>query len=757
MISIVTGPRILLRRLRAVMAKPKSPQARLNEIVVAIAGNMVAEVCSVYGVEEDGSLRLIATEGLNPEAVNKTKLKVGEGLVGNIAATAEPLTLTDARKHPAFAYRPETGEEIYHSFLGVPILHGGRTIGVLVVQNRTKRIYSEEEVETLETVAMVLSEVVAQHAGDGRQAVQKSIESAALGVVRRRGAGFAEGIGIGHVVLHEPRIHVTNLIADNIAEEQVRLDGALGRLRDSIDAMLLRPDFLHSGEHREVIEAYRMFAHDRGWVNRMHEAVSSGLTAEAAIERVLNDTRARLARQPNPLLRERLHDLDDLAHRLLRHLTGQSDTAAGQDLPRDTIIFARNMGPAALLDYDPKKLRGVVLEEGSPTSHVAIVARALDVPLVGKVVDILDIVTEGDPVIIDGQSGDVYLRYTGEVEESYKEKLAFRTRQQARFARLSTVPAVSGDGIPVEILLNAGLLVDLPHLEQTGASGIGLFRTELHFMVAARFPRLNEQVAFYRSVLDAAGEKSVTFRALDIGGDKTLPYLTQTKEDNPALGWRAMRLALERPALFRIQMRALLKAAAGRELRVIFPMIADVREFRQVQKLFRHEREHLLGHGHDIATDIRLGVMIEVPSLLWQLDHLLPLTDFVSLGTNDLLQFVFACDRSQPKLSGRYDLLSPTMLQILDQVAAKAREHDTPLTLCGEMAGRPLEMLALLALGYRSLSMNPASVGPVKSTILNTEIRPLEQAVRPLIHSGKTTIRPELAELARKQGLLEDL
>src|SRR5260221_3796793 len=402
------GPRVLLRRLREVMAEPVSAQERLDKIVVLIAANMVAEVCSVYVLRVDATLELYATEGLNREAVHQTVMRSDEGLVGLVAGEATAVNLSDAQAHPAFSYRPETGEEIYHSFLGVPILRAGNTLGVLVVQNRARRTYSEEEVEALQTTAMVLAGMIAS--GELAALAQPGAEPAVRRSLRLQGSVLNDGIALGHVVLHEPRVIVTNFIADNVSKERARLETAIAALRADLDAMLEHGDVAEGGEHREVLEAYRMFAHDRGWVHKLEEAVMTGLTAEAAVERVQSDTRARMLRQTDPYLRERLHDLDDLANRLLRQLLGRDHAPAREHLPENAILVARSMGPAALLDYDRKRLRALVLEESGPTSHVAIVARALGIAAVGEVSNAIGLVDSGDAVLVDGARSDGHRR-----------------------------------------------------------------------------------------------------------------------------------------------------------------------------------------------------------------------------------------------------------------------------------------------------------------------------------------------------------
>jgi phosphotransferase system, enzyme I, PtsP len=740
----------MLRRLREVMAEHESAQARLDKVVVLIASNIVAEVCSLYLRRRDGSLELVATEGLNPVAVHNTHLKPGEGLVGLIAEQAEPKQFADAQHHPAFSYRPETGEEIYHSFVGVPILRGGHTIGVLTVQNQTMRHYSDEEVEALQTTAMVIAEMIAS---GGFVTEEVTAETRRDSNARFEGQPISEGVALGHIVLHEPRIVVTRLIAEDVDVERQRLLQAIEDLTGMIDEMMERGDLARAGEHREVLEAFRMFAHDHGWRRRLDEALATGLTAEAAVQRVRNDTRARMLRMPDPRFRDRLHDIDDLSNRLLRLLSGGTETAATGSLPEDAIVIARTMGPAELLDYDRQRLRALVLEEGGANSHVAIVARALGIAAITQCKGVLEAVEPGDAAILDAEGGELHLRPTQEVILAYSDKVRFRARRQAQYAALRDVPAMTLDDQRVSLNINAGLLFDLPHLGQSGADGIGLFRTELQFMISSTFPRLEQQTRLYKSILDAAGGRPVVFRSLDVGGDKVLPYFRAGTEENPALGWRAIRMALDRPALFRTQIRALLRAAHGRELRVMLPMISDVSELEAARALIDRELTLLKKHGRPEPSRLMVGVMIEVPALLWQLDNVLPIADFASVGSNDLVQFLFAADRGNERVADRFDSLNPAALRAFRQIVEAAEKHDTPLTLCGEMAGKPLEAMALIGLGFRSISMAPASVGPVKAMVLSLDAGNLKERLDELLEGKKTSVREELKRFAAETGV----
>ncbi|WP_188854140.1 phosphoenolpyruvate--protein phosphotransferase [Aureimonas glaciei] len=720
-----SGPRVLMRKIRELMAEPLQPQARLDEIVRQIAQNMVAEVCSIYVLRADAVLELYATEGLNPGSVHLAQLKLGEGLVGTIAATARSLNLSEAQKHPAFTFIPGTGEEPFNAFLGVPILRAGRTLGVLDVQNRAKRVYREEEVEALETVAMVVAEMIAAGSLEGlsRPGVVLDLSRP----VSFNGVALADGIGLGHVVLHEPRVVVTNLFNEDVDAEITRLEQSLQFLRISIEDMLSRRDIAAEGEHRAVLEAYRMFAHDRGWVRRLEEAVRNGLTAEAAVEKVQSDMRARMMHMTDPYIRERLHDFDDLANRLLRQLMGRTEIGEGDDEPSDAIIVARSMGAAELLDYRRDKIRGLILEEGTATSHVVIVARALGLPVVGQAKGVVSMSENRDAIIVDGADGGVHLRPSPEVEAVFVEKVQFRAKRQEQYRALRDVPAETRDGVAVNLLMNAGLLVDLPQLVDSGAAGIGLFRTELQFMIASSMPKASEQERLYSAVIDAAGDKPVTFRTLDIGGDKLLPYLHQSAEENPALGYRAIRLALDRPGLMRTQLRALLKAARGRELRIMFPMVTELSELHRARDLIARELSHLTKFGHLMPRQLKLGAMIEVPSLLFQLDELMALVDFVSIGSNDLFQFFSAVDRGNARMAGRFDDLSPPFLSALKSILDAGTRNGVEVSLCGEMAGKPLAAMALMGLGFRSISMTPSAIGPVKAMMIELELAKLER------------------------------
>jgi phosphotransferase system, enzyme I, PtsP len=748
----VSGTRRLLRRLRDIMAGSGSAQERLDRIVRVIAAEMVAEVCSAYVMRAGEVLELFATEGLRPEAVHRTRLRVGEGLVGVIAATARPLALADAQSHPNFAYRPETGEEIFHSLMGVPILRGGRVLGVLVVQNRTLRPYTEDEIEVLQTVAMIVAELVASgHLVNPLEIAQS--QAGGMLPLRLVGVRLNSGLAIGPAVLHEPRVVIRQVVAEDVDAELARLRRAVTAMREAIDELVETSREFGAGEHHDVIETYRMFAADRGWIARIADAIRSGLTAEAAVQKVSDDTRTRMLQVGDPYLRERLFDLEDLANRLQQHLSGRPPGAAWTELPPEFILVARAMGPAELLDYGRRRIMGLMLEEGSPTAHVTIVARAFDIPVVGQVEDATTRTEAGDIVVVDGDHAQVLIRPSADIQQSVAAAVEARTRRRSFYETLRSVPSVTRDGIEIKLLINAGLLLDMEQLAVTGAEGVGLFRTEFPLMVRDTFPALEELTEFYRRVFDRARCSPVIFRTLDIGGDKVLPYLPYAVEDNPAMGWRGIRIGLDRPAMLRRQLRALIRAAQKRTLFVKFPMVAEIAELEAARKIVDLELARAVEEGRVLPRSVKIGVMLEVPALLWQLPELCQRVDFLSVGTNDLLQFLYASDRGNPRLAERYDPLSPPMLTAFREIIAQTRAAGVPLSMCGDMAGNPVEAMALIALGFRSLSMAATSIGPVKTMIRSLDAGAVAKYLDEIGHRPDHSLRPKLEAYARDHDI----
>ena len=754
--SAVTSARTILTRLHDVMASRSHVQAKLNTVVEVIGEGLDSEVCSVYLLRE-GMLELFATRGLAQEAVHVTRMAIGEGLVGTIAGNIETLNLAEAAAHPDFSYRPETGEDRYHSFAGVPIVRRERAVGVLCVQHVDPRRYEEVEIEALQTVAMVLSELIS-NAGlvDDEEA---ALSPQQTGPVRLTGLALVKGLAAGAAVYHQPRITIEHVMAEDRDAELQRVYLAFDKMREQIDRMASQAEFGVGGEHEEVLETYKMFAYDEGWSRRIIEAIDSGLTAEAAIERVQQRTRMRMRQIDDPLLADRMHDLEDLANRLLRIVSGQMGTAASMGLRQDSILIARNLGPAELLEYDKRRLKGVVLEEGSLTAHVVIVARAMGIPVLGRVRGLRGAVRDGDPLLLDASQGTVTVRPLPAMTEAFEARFAKSKERQAAYAALRDVEPFTRCGTRITVMMNAGLRDDMPNLALTGADGVGLFRTEFQFLVSATLPARERQTRLYRDVLEAAGNRPVVFRTVDIGGDKVLPYLRHNDgelEENPAMGWRALRVALEREGLLKVQARALLEAAAGRTLNVMFPMVSEPWEFDAARGVFESQREFLKKQKKLLPEAIRYGAMLEVPALAEQLDLIAPRLSFLSIGTNDLTQFLFAADRSHPKLAERYDWLSPAILRFLRRVLLSVAGHNVDVTVCGEMGGRRLEALALLGLGIHRLSITPASVGPIKELVRKIDLSEISAAMKQWLSSPPPNMREALTQWAQERGIEVD-
>ncbi len=750
------GARELLRRLHDVMAARNSTQGKLDQVAGLIADALESEVASVY-LLRDGMLELFATRGLKQQAVHVTRLALGQGLVGTIAETRAPLNLAKASTHPRFAYRPETGEERFHSFAGVPIIRRERAVGVLAVQHVQPRDYDDVEIEALQTVAMVLAELIAA-AGlidDGESAPRAQRDQSPL---RIGGLKLVDGMARGVAVFHEPRIVITNTVADDADAERERLRSAFLRMRAEIDQMVSRAEFAGPGDHDDILETYKMFAFDEGWARRINDGIDGGLTAEAAIEAVAQAQRIKLGSAADPYLRERMHDLEDLSNRLIRIVSGQSGTAAQRGLTEDSILIARNLGPAELLEYDRAFLKGVAMEDGSLTAHVTILARAMGVPLLGRARDLRDQVAEGDPLLLDAGAGALFVRPTQAVILGYQAQTALKAKKQAAFDKLRDLPAESRDGIRIRLMMNAGLRSDLPALDITNADGIGLFRTEFQFLVSATLPRKGRQLALYRDVLKAAGQRTVIFRTVDIGGDKAVPYVEDRgeREENPAMGWRAIRLALARSGLLAAQSRALLEAAAGQTLHLMFPMVAEPWEYEAARAIVEDRQRRLAAAGIPHAEQVKYGAMLEVPALAMVLDELLPRLDFLSIGTNDLTQFLLAADRGNPRLADRYDWLSRAVLRFLKKVVDEATAANVPVSVCGEMGGRPLEALALIAIGVDRLSITPAAIGPIKAMVRSSCIGPLRAEMDGWLATPGTDIRKALTAAAAAQAIQLD-
>ncbi|KAF0117921.1 MAG: phosphotransferase system enzyme I PtsP [Hyphomonadaceae bacterium] len=722
-------------------------QTRMNHMVTQIANEMVADVCSIYLRRNDGSMELCATEGLKPEAVHNTRLKPSEGLVGLVADGVEPISLSDAPHHKRFSYRAETGEDPYMSFLGVPLLKGGRLIGVLVVQNRAAKSYHEDDIESLQTIATMLSEFVST------SSVMEQLQGFDIKPTQPEtlnGKVFAKGLAFGKALLHAPEIEATRFLADDPEAEEARLLSALKDLRSGLELLLTGEAQVQGAVPLEVLEVILLLSQDRNWEKRLVEGVKSGICAEAAVEQVRSEHRAKMANAKDNYLRDRLQDLEELDNRLLRHLSGVINSHVGFD--GEAVLVARDIGPAELLEYSGVKLSAILLEKGSSSSHAAIIARAMGLPMIGQMRGLLSRLQTNDPIIVDGNTGNAYLRYDPKLAEGFGSRLTAMRAETVRVQALRNIESKTKDGKRIHLLMNAGLVLDMEHLADSGAEGIGLFRTEFQFLMSNSLPRVDAQAELYSQIFELSGGKPVTFRTLDLGGDKIARFLSHDKEENPAMGWRALRFGLDRQAILRYQLRALLRAADGRPLRVMFPLVSEISEFDAAKALLGQEVDWAKKMGRKVPQNLEIGTMIEAPSIAWSINEISKKADFLSVGTNDLLQFFFAADRSSPKVNDRYDIMSKPALSFLKYV--KTQAETTPISICGEHAGRPLEALALIGLGYDRLSMPATSLGIVKEMILSVNFEKLRDFVNSLLARENVDFRQELLGFAQDNGII---
>jgi phosphotransferase system enzyme I (PtsP) len=743
----------LLRKVRDVMTVPAaSAQEKLDTLVRSIAESLHSEVCSLYLARPGDVLELYASHGLKQTSVHVTRLRVGEGLVGEVASTALDLNLAEPQNHPKFAYRPETGEEMYHSFVGVPLLHSHKVIGVLVIQGKVSRLFSDELVEILHTVAMVIGELVIgskivdvfEIAGQQHPSLQSQQLS---------GVALSSGVAKAPIVLHRPKIEITKLISDVPEEEEKRFNSALINLQQSVDALISSAGIEEGSQQQEILESYRMFSQDRGWIERISEAIHTGLTAEAAVRKVQEEMHARLSQISSAYIQERVHDLEDLSERLLYHLAGMEPTAAHTDLPPEFILVAESLGPAELLEYDAKRLKGIILSEGAVTAHVAIIARMMDIPMVGRIQGVLSMVQPGDLAVVQGDQGLVYIRPPEDVEQAVDSEIRAHAAQTEAYAAKRDLPAISKDGTTISLNLNVGLFVDGYQLGSSDIDGVGLFRTELPYLASRDLPTVEDQQKIYRDAFDKAKGKRIIFRSFDIGGDKQVPYIQIEDEENPAMGWRATRIGLDRPVILRQQFRALIRAASGEKLHLMFPFIATFAEFDATKALLLKELERAKDENILPPTELKLGSMIEVPSILFQLPELMSRVDFVSIGSSDLLQFLFACDRGSPRVSGRYDPLTIGVLRMLQSITDEAKKHQVEVGFCGDLAARPLDAMALIACGITSLSMPPSAVGPIKAMIRSLDVGKLQEFIAYINREPTPSIRPQLERFAKDHGV----
>ena len=735
--------RILLKRLKKTLSELGEAQARLNKIVKIIADSMNSEVCSIYLINRYNILELYATEGLRSKAVHYSQLNVGQGLVGKIAATAEPIKTSQASKTKGFRYLPETGEEIYNSFLGVPIQRLGKILGVLVIQNLKKREFTEDDVYGLEIVAMVIAEmaelgIFTSSDGSDELSQDKKNPLSINGLVGK------EGIVIGNTVLLEPQIKIQNPIADNTKLEKQKLKKSISKLNNQLSEIISKKHFKKKGDFLEILETHKLLIEDRSWIKRMESSIDSGLSAIVAVEKEQTTTKSRIAKVKNFYFKERLNEFYEISNILLKILTNQK-TYINLEGIKEPILIARNISPLELVSLR-HQLKGIILEDGSVGSHTTIVSRALNIPLLIQTKDIINKVSNGDKIILDADQGLVYLRPDKTISELYASKLKLRNKAKKTFLASKNLEARTLDNKKIFLMMNAGLMADLPSLDDSGADGVGLYRTELQFLISNKVPKRAEQAEIYCKVLDSAGANPVFFRTLDIGSDKILPTITPEIEPNPTLGWRAIRLTLERSGVFKMQVQALIRGAKGRNLNIVIPLVTEINEFLKAKDIILDEINREKKRNRIVPNLIKIGAMLEVPSLVFAPNLFFKSVDFLMVGGNDLKQFFFAADRENEKVRKRYDMLSTSFLSFLKLIVKKSEKYKLPLSYCGEDAGKPIEALVLCSLGFKTLSMQPNCIAPVKSLLRNIKLSEIKQIVEFALEANYETVRNQVAE-----------
>jgi phosphotransferase system enzyme I (PtsP) len=634
-------------------------------------------------------------------------------------------------------------DHINLSLVGVPLISQRGVVGVLSLQNPPSKPFDKWREKSL----MEIGNYFANLPELERFATLDREQGTISGMQTLQGVSFNTGVAMGTAVLHQPCSWKESDFSVDIKDESLRFKTAIRDMMISIDRMLESTPHGEK-ETQEILASYRMIASDRGWIRKIQEYIQKGFAAEAAVQRVRRHTRERFAEMGNKFLKGRLSDFEDLASRLLKHLSGHESVT--EELPEATILVAHNLGPAELLDYDRRHIKGLVLEEGVHTAHVAIIARTLNIPVVGRIPLLLTRISSGDKLIVNGENGTVCVNPDRDALQQARATMTQLKKWQVLSQELHRKPCQTLEGTPISLSLNAGLPIDLHHMQGDLFEGVGLYRTEIPFMIRSTFPDVNVQTEFYKDVVEQAKDYPLTFRTLDIGGDKVVPYMWRIQDENPVLGWRAVRVSLDKPAILRQQVRALIRANADRELRILFPMVSDVTEYRHARQYVEQEWNRAQHNESALPSSLSYGVMLEVPSIVDQLDTLLKEVDFISLGTNDLFQFFYACDRTNPTVSNRYDVLSTTFLRYLYKIRVACDEARVPLNVCGEMASKPIEALALLAMGYRSLSLAGPAAGLVKKMIVSLPLKEAEAFVQESLQAYAPSIRSSLLAFAKR-------
>lgn len=725
----------MLKILRRIVQEVNAAQNLREALDIAtrrIKDAMSAEACSIFLVDEErGEYVLMATEGLNKELVNKARLKFGEGLVGLVGEREEPINLDDAPQHPRFRFYADIGEEHYHAFLGVPIIHHRQLLGVLFVQQREPRRFDESEEAFLVTLSMQLAAAIAhaQAVGILWELSDREIESKTFS-----GLPGAPGVAIGTAVIVYPLADldaVPNRRATHIDEEVRLFDEAIAMTREDIRLLGQSLALSLPKEEQGIFDAYLRVLDSQSFVEKVRAEINSGTWAQGALKKIIKQYIVQFETMDDPYLRERAADFKDLGQRILAHLQSTEHQAA-TSYPPQTILVGEEVTPSALAKIPEQQIVGLVSAKGSNNSHVAILARAMGIPTVMGVNNLPVAKLETQELIIDGYYGQVYCSPAASIREEFTRLAREEKELDHELEALRDLQAETLDGYSLSMYINTGLISDVGRSLGVGAEGVGLYRTEVPFMVRDRFPSEDEQRIIYKQLLQAFAPRPVLMRTLDIGGDKELPYFP-VQEKNPFLGWRGIRVTLDHPEIFLVQIRAMLRASQGLEnLHIMLPMVSSIAEVEEAQRLITQAYSELLEEGEEIKMPA-IGIMVEVPSAVYQARELAKRVDFLSVGSNDLVQYLLAVDRNNVRVANLYDSLHPAVLRALIQIVEGGHQEGKNVSICGEMAGDPASVILLLAMGFDALSMSATRVPRMKWVIrkftMARSIRLLEEVL----------------------------
>ena len=708
-------------------AKSSMPE-KIRKVLKFLADSLKMDGALLYATADENYLELVEAY----QAVGyKSNIRYEEGAIGCCAAAKVTTIKVD--------------EQQKSSLISIPVTRLHITIGAVVLIKHNTAGFDDVQTEEAETLCLPLTDLLSSRAFED----YKNRLVREKGIVMREalhGVSMNKGYGVGKAILHYRQRELVNIFADNVELEQSKLAEGRRKMVEYIDKKIAQAES-YMGNTTEIMEAYRLFALDKGWYKKISADIAKGYTAEAAVEHVYEDMWSKLSATSDPYIKEKLYDLRDVSDRLRAFIGGdiEREFVSGDE---DIVVIAQSMGPADLMDYNYTQIKALVIEECSPTMHVVIVAKALNIPVVAKIYGVLKEVKAGETVAVNGDEGTLYPNPSESLITEYQKKSVGLQKVFEELESLSLHPTKTKDDIKINLALNYGLDLDYDYIKPTHCDGIGLYRTEIMFMSADKMPDVETQRKQYARLYEALGSKKIILRSLDVGSDKFLPYWGEIKEDNPAIGWRSIRITLDRRSILRQQIRAMLRAAADKELNVMFPMISTCEEFLEAKETLMLEYEREKQRGRPTAAKVNVGIMIEVPSLLFQLDEILQQVDFISVGTNDLYQFVFACDRGNPRLTARYDVLSAPFLKLMKMIVDKAGQYKVYCSVCGEMASNPLEAMALIGLGYRNLSVSGAAYANVKKMIMSMKNEDVADYVRSLLKSAKTSIRPQLLAYA---------